>query len=90
VWHSGENEWKDKTSQMPGGHSNQQLCEDRRSTSKDQYEKTRHKMCHHQLNEGSWKDDEEVRWKYQPDREDQGRRQDFEAGGLKPQLFLEV
>jgi len=34
---------------------------------KDQYEKTRHKMCRHQLNGWSWKDDEMVRWKYQPD-----------------------
>ena len=30
-----------ETSQMQGGRSNQQLCEDRRSTYKDQYEKTR-------------------------------------------------
>jgi len=33
-------------------------------------EKTGHKMCRHQLNGWSWKDDEKVRWKYQPDRED--------------------
>ena len=63
LWHSGTNEWKDETSQMPGGRSSQQLCEDRRSTCKDQYEKTRHKMCRHQLNGWSWKDDEKVRWK---------------------------
>jgi len=54
---------------MPGGRSNQQLCDDR-STCKDQYEKTGHKMCRHQLNGWSWKDNEKVRWKYQPDRED--------------------
>jgi len=40
VWHSGTNEWKDETSQMPGELSNQQLCEDR-STCKNQYKKTR-------------------------------------------------
>ena len=44
VWHSGTNEWKDKTSQMPGGHSSQQWYEDRRSTGKDRFERTRHKM----------------------------------------------
>ena len=69
VWHSRTNEWKDETSLMPGGRSNQQLCEDRKSTCKDQY-KTRHKMCRHQQNGWSWKDDKKVRWKYQPDRED--------------------
>ena len=63
VWHSRTNEWKDETSQMPGGRTNQQLCENRRSTCKDQYEKKGHKMCHHQLNGWSWKDDEKVRWK---------------------------
>jgi len=70
VWHSGTNERKDETSQMPGEHSNQQLCEARRSTCKDQYEKTWLKMCRHQLNGWSWKDDEKVTWKYQSDRED--------------------
>jgi len=70
VWHSGTNEWKDETSQMPGGHSNQQWYEDRRSTCKDWFERTRHKMCRHQLNGWAWKNDEKVRWKYQQDRED--------------------
>jgi len=50
VWHSGTNEWKDETSQMPAGHSNQQWYEDRRSSCKDGFEKTIHKMCRHQLN----------------------------------------
>ena len=64
------NEWKDETSQMPGGHSSQQWYEDRRSTCKDRFERTRHKMCRHQLNEWAWKNDKKVRWKYQPDSED--------------------
>jgi len=59
----------DEISQMPGGHSSQQWYEDR-STCKDQFERIRHKMCHHQLNEWAWKNDETVRWKYQPDREE--------------------
>jgi len=70
VWHSGTIEWKDETSQMPGEHSSQQWYEDRRSTCKDRFERTRHKMCRHQLNECAWKNDEKVWWKYQPDRED--------------------
>jgi len=70
VWHSRTNEWKDETSQMPGGHSNQQWYEDRRSTCKDRFQRTRHKMRRHQLNEWAWKNDEKVRWKYQPDCED--------------------
>ena len=40
----------------------------RRSTCKDRFKRTRHKMCRHQLNEWAWKNDEKVRWKYQPDR----------------------
>ena len=67
VWHSGTNEWKDETSQMPAGHSSQQWYEDRRGTCKDRFERTRHKMCRHQLNEWAWKNNEKVRWKYQPD-----------------------
>jgi len=70
VSHSGTNEWKDETSQMPGGHSSQQWYEDRRNTCKDRFQRTRHKMCRHKLNEWAWKNDEKVRWKYQPDRED--------------------
>ena len=70
VSHSGTNEWKDETSQMPGGHSSQQWYEDGRSTFKDRFERTRHKMCRHQLNEWAWKNDEKLRWKYQPDCED--------------------
>ena len=70
VSHSGMNKWKDETSQMLGGHSSQQWYEDRMSTCKDQFERTSHKMCRHQLNEWAWKNDEKVRWKYQPDRED--------------------
>jgi len=66
VSHSGTNEWKDETSQMLGGRSSQQWYENRRSTCKDQVERTRHKMCRHQLNEWAWKNDEKV----QPDRED--------------------
>ena len=61
VLHSRMNEWKDKTSQMPGGHSSQQWYEDRRSTCKDRFERTRPKMCRHQLNEWAWKNDEKVR-----------------------------
>jgi len=56
------NEWKDETSQTPGGHSNQQWYEDGRSTCKDRFEKTRHTMCRCQLNEQAWKNDEKVRW----------------------------
>jgi len=52
------------------GHSSQQWYEDRRSTCKDRFERTIHKMCRHQLNEWAWKNDKKVRWKYQPDRED--------------------
>jgi len=70
IWHSGTNEWKDETSLMPGGHSSQQWYEDRRSTCKDQFQRTRHRMCRHQLNECAWKNNEKMRWKCQPDRED--------------------
>jgi len=68
IWHSGTNEWKDETSQMWGGHSDQQWYKDRRSTCKDRFEKTRHKMCRHQLNGWAWKNDEKVRCEYQTDR----------------------
>jgi len=60
VWHSGTNKWKDETSQMPGGHCSQHWYDDRRSTCKDRFEMTRHKMCRHQLNEWAWKNDEKV------------------------------
>jgi len=60
VSHRGMHEWKDETSQMPEGHSSQQWYEDRRSTCKDRFERTRHKMCCHQLNEWAWKNDEKV------------------------------
>jgi len=62
VWRSGTDEWKDETSQMPGGHSSQQWYKDRSSTCKDRFERTRHKMCRYQLNEWAWKNDENVRW----------------------------
>jgi len=51
VWHSGTNEWKDETSQIPGGHSSQQWYEDRRTTCKNRFERGHDKMCRHQLNE---------------------------------------
>jgi len=65
---SGMNEWKDETSQMPGGHSSQQWYEDR-STCKDQFQKTRHKMSP----SAEWvglKEPQNFMWKYQPDRDD--------------------
>ena len=72
MYGTGEtNEWTIETSQMPGGDSSQQRYKDRRSTCKDRFERTRHKMFRHQLNEWAWKNDEKVMsWKYQPDRED--------------------
>jgi len=48
-----------------------QWYEDKKSTCEDRFRKTRHKMCHHHLVNGwAWKDDEKVRWKYQPGCED--------------------
>ena len=38
VCHRGTNEWKDETSQMPGGHSNQQWYDYTRSTCKDRFD----------------------------------------------------
>jgi len=59
--HIRTNEWKDETSQMLAGRFNQQWYEDRRNTCKDRFEKTRHKMCRHQLNGWAWKNDKKVR-----------------------------
>ena len=69
VWHSGTNEWKDETSRCREGIPVNKTTLQKR-TCKDRSERTRHKVCRHQLNAWAWKNDEKVRWKYQPDRED--------------------
>jgi len=49
VLHSGMNEWKDEASLMPGIPVNNGTRIG--VTCKDGFERTRHKMCRHQLNE---------------------------------------